>query len=213
MTQPLTDKRTTPEEPPRPRRGRPRVSSREMLEEAALDLFIENGYAKTTINHITRRAGVSRGTFFNYFHAKGDVFWGQVDESLAHLEERLAASDPSLSVVQAIGQAFADIAQDFGPGNVPWILTNYSLLGSLSEIQASAVSRFAAQTHTLRHFAASRLGVSPESETPRIIAYSTVSAVIAAAQIWAAAGNERGHLSPYILHAIEPLEHGFKDDK
>ncbi len=195
---------------PRARRGRPRVSSREVLEDAAYELFIENGYAKTTVDHITQRAGVSRGTFFNYFAAKGDVFWGQVDESLAHLGECLAASDPQLPVVRAIGEAFADAAEGFGPGNVPWILTQHQLIGSRDEVQASALTRFTAQADTLRSFAAARLGVDPTDPLPRVIAYTTISAVIAAAQSWAAAGSSRGHLAPYLLRALAPVADGFE---
>ena len=66
-------------------RGRPLASSPEMLQEAALELFVEQTYAKTTIEEITQRAGVSRATFFNYFPAKSDVFWVDLDDALRRL--------------------------------------------------------------------------------------------------------------------------------
>ncbi|MBC7441420.1 MAG: TetR family transcriptional regulator, partial [Ramlibacter sp.] len=67
------------------RAGRPRGSSRAMLEEAAAELFLEQTYAGTTIEQITRRAGVSRNTFFNYFRAKSDLLWVDVDAGLGGL--------------------------------------------------------------------------------------------------------------------------------
>jgi len=70
-------------------RGRPLSSSPEMLQEAALELFVEQTYAKTTIEHITQRAGVSRATFFNYFPTKSDVFWVDLDNALTRLREVL----------------------------------------------------------------------------------------------------------------------------
>ncbi|MDO9397103.1 MAG: helix-turn-helix domain-containing protein, partial [Herbiconiux sp.] len=75
--------------------GRPRASSQPMLEEAASELFLEQGYAKTTIEQITQRAGVSRNTFFNYFGAKSDLLWVELDASLAALTAALAATGPA----------------------------------------------------------------------------------------------------------------------
>ena len=66
-------------------RGRPRTSSRAALEEAALELFLEQGYTPTTIDQITSRAGVSRATFFNYFSSKADLLWVEVDDALDSL--------------------------------------------------------------------------------------------------------------------------------
>jgi AcrR family transcriptional regulator len=46
---------------------------------AALELFAEQGYEKTTIDQIAERADVARGTFFNYFQRKEDlvITWAQ----------------------------------------------------------------------------------------------------------------------------------------
>src|SRR3712207_179949 len=63
--------------------GRPRRSSRETLQDAATELFLEQGFERTTVDEIARRAGVARGTFFNYFSAKGDLLWADVDPVLA----------------------------------------------------------------------------------------------------------------------------------
>lgn len=47
--------------------------TRARLVEAALACFSEDGYEGATIEGITQRAGVAKGTFFNYFQTKGDV--------------------------------------------------------------------------------------------------------------------------------------------
>jgi AcrR family transcriptional regulator len=46
---------------------------KEHLYETALGLFREQGYESTTVAQITRRAGVAKGTFFNYFPSKDHV--------------------------------------------------------------------------------------------------------------------------------------------
>jgi AcrR family transcriptional regulator len=57
-----------------------KLERRERLYEAALALFREQGYENTTVSQITRRAGVAKGTFFNYFPTK--------DAVLRHMGER-----------------------------------------------------------------------------------------------------------------------------
>ncbi|MFC4225190.1 acyl-CoA-like ligand-binding transcription factor [Lysinibacter cavernae] len=141
------------------------------------------------------------------------MFWGDVDEQLAKLPAFLADTDPKLPVIRAIGEAFADVVAEFGPGKVPWVLTQYNIIGSLAELQASALSRFTAQADTLRFFAADRLKVSAEDALPRVISYTCIAAVIAAAQAWAGAGSDRGPLAPYVLRALAPLADGFENSK
>jgi AcrR family transcriptional regulator len=63
------------------RRERKKLETRQGLLEAAVDLFHEKGYAATTVEEITERADVAKGTFFNYFPSKeallGEVaIWG-----------------------------------------------------------------------------------------------------------------------------------------
>ncbi|MPV49681.1 TetR family transcriptional regulator [Pseudactinotalea sp. HY160] len=73
----------------RQRAGRPRASSREILEEAACELFLEQGYAATSVADITARAGVSRATFFNYVPTKSDLLWTSIDEAFESLAAEL----------------------------------------------------------------------------------------------------------------------------
>jgi AcrR family transcriptional regulator len=50
-----------------------KLERRDRLYEAALALFREQGYEETTVDQISRRAGVAKGTFFNYFPTKDAV--------------------------------------------------------------------------------------------------------------------------------------------
>lgn len=52
------------------RRERKKLETRQGLLEAALALFREKGYSATTVEEITGRADVAKGTFFNYFASK-----------------------------------------------------------------------------------------------------------------------------------------------
>ena len=54
-------------------------NARERLEDAALDLFVENGYEQTTVAQIADRAGMNRATFFRHFTDKREVLFGGED--------------------------------------------------------------------------------------------------------------------------------------
>jgi AcrR family transcriptional regulator len=41
---------------------------------AALDLFVERGYAATRLDDVAARAGVSKGTLYLYFSSKEELF-------------------------------------------------------------------------------------------------------------------------------------------
>jgi len=50
---------------------------------AALELFVEKGYAATRVEEVALRAGVSKGTLFLYFATKEELFKAVVRENIA----------------------------------------------------------------------------------------------------------------------------------
>jgi AcrR family transcriptional regulator len=65
---------------------------------AALDLFVERGFASTRLEDVARRAGVSKGTLYLYFENKEELFKAVVRNS----------------IVPAIGAAELSIAEFHG---------------------------------------------------------------------------------------------------
>ena len=63
-------------------RQRKKDSSRRAIEDAAWELFAEQGYEETSINDIAERANVAPRTFFRYFPTKEAVMYPQFDELL-----------------------------------------------------------------------------------------------------------------------------------
>jgi AcrR family transcriptional regulator len=51
-------------------------NARGRLEQAALDLYLKQGYEKTTVLEIAERAGLTERTFFRYFPDKREVLFG-----------------------------------------------------------------------------------------------------------------------------------------
>ena len=63
---------------------------------AALEVFVEKGFAAARLEDIAARAGVSKGAIYLYFPTKEDIFRGVVEQGLApNLEVvRNVATDP-----------------------------------------------------------------------------------------------------------------------
>ncbi|MFE2106831.1 TetR family transcriptional regulator [Kitasatospora sp. NPDC059463] len=57
-------------------RDRKKARTREVIRAAALDLFEEEGFEQTTIEHICERADVARRTLFRYYAAKEALLFG-----------------------------------------------------------------------------------------------------------------------------------------
>ena len=73
------------------RRERKKEDTRMRIFRAAVELFHEKGFEATTVDEITERADVGKGTFFNYFPRKESVLAYLSEMQLAEAEEK--ASD------------------------------------------------------------------------------------------------------------------------
>lgn len=59
---------------------------------AALEVFVERGYAATRLEDVAQRAGVSKGTLYLYFANKEELFKAVVRENIVPQLERFRAS-------------------------------------------------------------------------------------------------------------------------
>jgi AcrR family transcriptional regulator len=68
-----------------PRWARRKESRPAELISAALELFVEHGYAATRLDAVAARAGVSKGTLYLYFDSKEELFKAVVRETIVPL--------------------------------------------------------------------------------------------------------------------------------
>ncbi len=73
------------------RRERKKEETRHRIFHAAVDLFRERGFEHTTVDDITEKADVAKGTFFNYFPRKEAVLGYLSEERLSAIEENAPA--------------------------------------------------------------------------------------------------------------------------
>lgn len=72
------------------RRERKKEETRRRIFEVAVELFRSKGFEETTVDEITEKADVARGTFFNYFPRKESVLAWLSESRLIDEEERSA---------------------------------------------------------------------------------------------------------------------------
>jgi TetR/AcrR family transcriptional regulator, cholesterol catabolism regulator len=69
------------------RRERKKEETRHRIFHAAIELFRERGFEQTTVDEITEKADVAKGTFFNYFPRKDAVLGFLSETRLLVVEE------------------------------------------------------------------------------------------------------------------------------
>ena len=94
------------------RRERKKEETRRRITHCALELFHEKGFEATTVDEITERADVAKGTFFNYFPRKEAVLQALSDEWMGHAEEFAVRDGHSWS--ERIAAVFGGVAEAYG---------------------------------------------------------------------------------------------------
>lgn len=114
------------------RRQRRREETGEKLFVAAIELFSRKGFARTTIEDITKAADVGKGTFFNYFPSKEHVLGYLVGKQQGTVRDHLAlareAKLPSEEVLTSLGRSLIRF-----PGKSPQLARSLiqSFLGNI----------------------------------------------------------------------------------
>lgn len=95
------------------RRERKKEETKRRIYVAALELFHDKGFERTTVDEITERADVAKGTFFNYFPHKESVLSYMSEEALRRVEERAAerhreASERITALLTAVASAYGE---------------------------------------------------------------------------------------------------------
>jgi len=96
-------KRPLEAEPPKRKRHK---NARSRIMRAALDEFSERGYHATTIDSITERAGIAKGTFYKYFNTKEGLFNALKEDTISEFVEiarkELAPKEDILHIIETV---------------------------------------------------------------------------------------------------------------
>ena len=178
---------------PTPSRGRPHASSREVLADAACELFLERGYEATAITEIARRAGVSRSSFFNYFGSKSEILWFGFDRGADALLGALA--DPGVPLADALAR--------FGAGGGPDVLAlaivDARTMGVEEELAAGRAAR---QLRIGRAIAERLVRDGEDPVRADIVGAGYAGAIVSAVWRWADLGAGRHRLDAVLADTL-----------
>ncbi|MFJ6679243.1 TetR/AcrR family transcriptional regulator [Microbacterium sp. NPDC091382] len=171
--------------------GRPRASSREVLSEAACELFLERGFDATSVTDIAARAGVSRSSFFNYFESKEAILWSSLDTRIESLRTDAPLRDPQSGLAQML--------HDLEPDSLALALVNAHAMGLVDELERGAAVRSA----RIAAVVSASLVARGAAQVPAAICGAAhAGAVMVAIERWARAGAGRASLSGELDEAL-----------
>jgi len=96
-------------------RERNRSRRTQQLCESALELFLERGIETTTVDEITRAAGVAKGTFYRYFNGKAQLVEALLSPLELEVEEAMRRCSQALSSASSASEletAYATLARE-----------------------------------------------------------------------------------------------------
>jgi AcrR family transcriptional regulator len=118
--------------------------ARGRLEKAAMELFQERGYVRTTVEEIAARAGLTERTFFRYFADKREVLFSgskELEKSIVDgIEGAPREASPLAAVVAAFEAAGAEL-QD--RRDIRFVRARYALVINHAEVQERELIKLA----------------------------------------------------------------------
>lgn len=163
-------------------RERKRVRTRDAIRDAAQALFLERGFAGTTIDEIADAADVSPRTFFRYFASKEEVLFSRFDETLELLRDFLHSRPPE----QSVGAALREASAQFGSldGAVSTERAMFDIFRSSEALHARYLESFFRLETMTADWIATRTGLPPDDVLPRTLAAVLGSGARVALDVW-----------------------------
>jgi AcrR family transcriptional regulator len=164
---------------PRPGlRERKKAKTRAAIQDHALRLFREQGYAETTVEQIAEAAEVSPSTFFRYFPTKEEVVLYDAFDPL--LIEAFRAQPPELTPIQAMRGAMRIVFGDVPAEQMAQQRERSTLMFSVPELRAAALDQLLETGQMLMALVSERVDRPIDDFAVRTFAGAIAGAMIAA---------------------------------
>ncbi|MEU6108295.1 TetR/AcrR family transcriptional regulator [Streptomyces albidoflavus] len=184
-------------------RERRRRQTRAELHAAALRLVRELGFDRVTVEMISKEAGVSPRTFFNYFPTKEAALLILPSGPSAEEAGRFAAlpgSDPG-TVLRDVGDLLARPLEEL-PFSRAEVAEAARIAEAAPTVLAAVLAGFELLERELVALIAQRLGEDPEAELPALLAGMCTTAVRLGTRRWAQAGPGAPGAAECVRHAF-----------
>lgn len=179
-----------------PRSGQ---QARQRLQQAALELFGEQGYERTTTAQIAARAGVTERTYFRHFVDKREVLFDGQEQFQAELLDGLAAAPDGPPLLMLFGAYRASFA--LLEGNRTFSEPRSRVIGATLALQEREAAKLASVNRSLAEALVAR-GV--EAPVASLAAEIGMAAFGQATKLWIAEPPP-GNLDVHLRRAFADL--------
>ncbi len=176
--------------------------ARGRLERAALALFVEQGFAATTVPQITARAGLTTRTFFRHFADKREVLFGG-DEIPAYATRLMREAPASVDPLTLVVQGLRTVAQSRFEGRADQLRVRRDIIRSDAGLHERDLRKRAALADAIRQGFLDR-GI--DARTGTLAAELSVSVLHIALEQWLDQDGDRP-LFDFVLDTLQALEH------
>ena len=149
------------------------------MQEAALELFGERGYARTTAAEIAERAGLTERTFFRHFPDKREVLFAD-DELRDRLAAAVADAPEGTAPVEAVAAGLDAVAVVL-QGRREAVARRARIIAAHAELQERELKKLASWSTVLEHVLLERGLSRPDAE---LLAEVSVAVFRVAYQRW-----------------------------
>jgi AcrR family transcriptional regulator len=164
-------------------RERKRRATRDRLIRAAMALFMERGFAATTLDDIVAAADISRRTFFHYFASKEDVVFGWQEDSTTALIAAVAARPAAESMLAAAENAITEMVRQL---DLREVIALAQLKRDNPALQGRDQVKYERLERDLAEALLKRSGPKANRLKARLVAMITTGAMRVGADIWTA---------------------------
>ncbi len=119
------------------------------LQTAALELFDEQGFERTTVAEIVQRAGLTQRTFFNHFADKREVLFGLSSELQREIIGEIAAADAALPPLEVVMRALGAVADKLLEHRRAVVAHRYAVIAANPELLERELGKNAALTDAI----------------------------------------------------------------
>ena len=177
------------------------------LEEVALRLFDQRGFANVTVEEIASEARISTRTFYRYFAAKDDVLQLRIVRRSEALRRALSGRPADEAPLRSLRLVLEDEFSAVDPVTLRrWIAVvadNPNVMrGVVGAIQLKILP-------VIAEFFGSRMGLPSDALVPTMLAAAAIGVIQAAHTQWFI---HDGHLANTMSESLAVLERGFSTD-
>lgn len=138
---------------------------RARLQAAAMELFGEQGYDRTTATEIATRAGVTERTYFRHFADKREVLFQGEEVLRAALTKSIADAPPGLGTVDLLFQAYRSVLPMLAR-NRPFAEPRHRIIAGTPSLREREIAKHAALADAM----AAALGARGVPDLPAALA-------------------------------------------